>query len=80
MCVSAVTYALSAAASNVRSEAAGDAVPWSRPSDNANEAAPSAEVTVIPNRSTKSTQSLFFALRLRHRVFLPGDTDRAAAV
>jgi hypothetical protein len=37
-----VTYALSAAASDARSEAAGDAVPSSRPSDNADEAAPPA--------------------------------------
>jgi hypothetical protein len=37
-----VTYALSAAASDARSEAAGDAETSSRPSDNADEAAPPA--------------------------------------
>ena len=37
-----VTYAPSAAASNARSEAAGDAVPSSRPSDNTDEASPPA--------------------------------------
>ena len=42
MFVITVTYAPSAAASDARSEAAGDAVPSSRPIDNADEAAPPA--------------------------------------
>ena len=42
MFVITITYAPSAAASDARSEAAGDAGPSSRPSDNADEAAPPA--------------------------------------